>query len=313
MSRLLVLSLLFVACTHAPAVRPGPPVKTRFAPPAKGALEETWAETRETSIEFEGGERRRISETLGGEVVEAYAPFGDGWRVTSTVRSEGLVRNGEVAALPLSLAGVAFSHHVDALGRFIEPLELDESMREMKERVRDKRLLDLLDAAATPDGLARRAREGWVSRYENGLCNATLEPGDVTYAIEEQQLPAGGLVRMVVRRTVLGEATRQGQQVVELALVYGGASSRLARETDAARLVSEAGGTDALTPDLAGKGRRMLLRTGCHTVFEHSEISGTVKLHEKEAYAPGRTGLPERVRFSVTRRIERTPVASPEK
>lgn len=305
--RTLLLVLLLTACRTGPEIRPGPSMTATFGPPRGGALLETWRQHRTVSIDFQGGETRRIREEIGGRVIESYAPRSrGGWKVTATVREEVDLKDGVRMPAVLPLVGVPFSHLIDEKGVFLEPVDIDETLRTMKERVRDRKLGTVLESVLTPQVVAQRVERSWRDRYE-GVCNRPVSPGEKSFLLEEQELPAGGTARMLVRRTVLGEAMIDGQPAVEIALEYAGASSPIAADPDAGPLLSRSGGVRSLTQKVEGQGARFVSLAGCHVLQETATIEGVSRINERIAGASGMAGLPERVRFRVERRIERRP------
>lgn len=304
---LLLALLLLSACRTGPEVRPGPALTATFGPPRGGALLEIWRQDRTVSIDFQNGDTRRIREEIGGRVLESYAPRArGGWRVTAVVKEEVDLKDGVRLPAVLPLVGVPFSHLVDERGAFLEPVDVDETLRTVRERVRDRKLGTVLETVLTPQVVAQRLERSWRDRYE-GLCNRPVTPGESSFHIEEQELPAGGAARMLVRRTVLGEAQIAGQPAIELAVEYAGASSRLAAHPDAGPLLSRSGGVRSLTQKVEGQGTRLVSLAGCHVLEETASIKGESRLNESVAGASGLGGLPERVRFQVVRRIERKP------
>lgn len=283
-----------------------------FSPPIGGSLVETWKQTRLVAIDFQGGETRQVREEVGGEVVEEYDHWHDGWRVMATVREEAAMRDGRNVPPVLPLIGVPFTHRVDERGQFIESMDIDESLRTMRERVRDRRLGDVLDTVVTPNLLARRVERAWRDRYE-GLCNVSVEPGDTSYSVEEQELPAGGTARMICRRTVVGQAVTRGQATMEIALEYGGASSAFLKQSEVVTIVEDSGGVRSLTENVEGRGTRFVSLSGCHVLEETSKFSGYSKLNESVAGQAGMGGLPKRIRFEVGRSVERRPLKRSER
>lgn len=306
---LLLFSVLFASCTHAPEVRPGPALEAVFSPPRGGSLVEAWKQTRVVAIDFQDGETRQVKEEVGGEVVEEYDAWHDGWRVTATVQGEAAIQNGRAVPPVLPLVGVPFTHRVSEQGQFIEPMDIDESLRTMRERVRDRRLGRLLDSMVTPNLLARRVERAWRDRYD-GRCNVPMTPGDVSYSVEEQELPAGGTAKMLCRRTVVGEARTQGQATIEIALEYGGASSAFLKDPAVGAVVEEAGGVATLTENVKGTGVRFVSQSGCHVLEEASTFSGYSKLNKSVAEQSGFESLPKRIRFEVSRSVKRRALKS---
>lgn len=301
-----LLLVLSASCQHALEIRPGPAMEAVFSPPPGGALVETWKQSRVVAIDFQGGDTREIREEVGGKVVEEYAPWHDGWRVTSTVLEEAATRDGVNVPPALPLIGVAFSHRVNEEGGFVESMDVDESLRTIRERIRDGRLRDVLETVLTPELLASRVERSWRERYE-GACNVPLAPGDVSYAVEEQALPAGGTARTLCRRTVVGQAVTQGRATVEIALEYGGASSAFLKDPAAVAVAEEAGGVRSLTEHVKGRGVRFVSLPGCHVLAEESHFAGYSRLNETVAEKAGLGGLPKRVRFEIDRSVERRP------
>lgn len=304
---LLLLVLLTASCRHGPEVREGPPVEATFAPPRSGALVERWQQTRSVAIDFQGGETRDVQEKVSGRVLESYEPASHGrWRVTATVQEESARQDGVPVPQVLPLIGVPFSHLVEADGTFIEPVDVDETLRTMHERVRDPRLGKVLETAVTPEVVGGRIERSWRNRYGQH-CNRPLDPGAISFSLEEQELPAGGPARMIARHTVIGTTQRDGQRVLEIAIEYGGASSAMVAEPGADALLASAGGARSLMQNVEGEGARFISLSGCHVLEESATISGSAALNEDVAEAAGMAGLPERIRFRVVRHIERTP------
>lgn len=306
--RALVLALLplLAACGHAvPSIRPGPPLHVGFGPPPGDAQLEIAKQERVSEVRFPGRPAAKVDEVIRTSQRETWKLLRDGtWRLDSMVMDEEATRDGVAVGSAVPLRGVPFTTVVDATGAFVRAEDVAETVRMIEERVPSKALRKLVEPLLTPALLDERLRLAWTVRVR-GLCQRDFTPGEVFYALDRQDLPAGGPAISVVRVTVIG-ATQEGlQPAMELALEFGGASSPLAREPAAQALLAQLHRGESLVERVKGHGRRLVALSSCQVIAEDAAFEGAWKLNREAIGTADPASFPEEIRFEVRRGARR--------
>ncbi len=281
----------------------------RFAPPSEDAQLFVSEMDRETDLDFPGRDTVHIGEHVRTTQRETFDPQTDGgWRVTSMLLDELAKRNGVPVASAVPLKGVPFVARIDAKGRFVRAEDVDETIAAIEANAPTKVLHDLMAPLLTPKVVARRIAEEW-RRRTTGLCNSDLTPGQTFFGLDTQGLPMGGPAVSVVKATVIGESQVGIEPAVEVALEFGGASSRLAREAGAEPILSKLE-PGVLTGDVTGRGVRYISLDTCQVLLEKATLDGAWTLNEKAVGKKAAKAFPKRIRFRVSRTTRE--VAGPE-
>jgi hypothetical protein len=298
----IALVSLLIGCAHGEsAVRPGPPLHLRLAPPPGLAQLEILAQDRVSSVDYPGRDSAKVSEALRTVTREAWEPLrGGGYRITSTLVEESGARDGVPVAPAVPLAGVPFTFTIDAAGKFGEVEDVGDTLRAIREHVPSKQLREMLEPLLGPRQLVERLERAWRGRTE-GLCNTDLTPGQVFYGIDRQELATGGPAVMLVRARVVGRHGKGLEPAVELALTYGGASSELAKDPAAAPALHGLAEGELVTDEVSGHGVKLVSLDTCQVLSEDATLTGAWKLNRAAIGAADPSSFPERIRFEVRR------------